>query len=290
MPTRYLAITLLLFATGLTVHAERLTYNTTLGRMDYRYDIAITGQVRPPGGAPLPVVLQMGARVIDQVTGKAHRDLSPVTMSIKDIELSGSSGENEFGDDVENTVISFLRSRAGVMSKLQYLHTPSKADTLIPGMENIWLLFSRFGHHLRLPEQELRAGEKWTSAETLGLSTGKTMALRAESTLVGVKMVDGKRYVQIDSTFQLTAPKQRLSSADGTDSGLVMELGMSGKSFLLFDPRAGEVYRATITAQITTKTTMSAETSGTKNAMAGSFSVTTTAHRTSPPAPAGKKR
>jgi hypothetical protein len=115
------------------------------------------------------------------------------------------------------------------------------------------------------------------------MSTGKTLALKAESTLVGDKVVDGKRYVQIDTTFDLTTPKQRLS---GKEEGYrrSMEFGMTGKSYLLFDPRAGEVFRATIKAKITTTAAMSAE-----NAAAGSFRVTVTAHRTPPPAPAGKK-
>jgi len=288
MPTRYLAITLLLLVLALVGRAERLAYTSDIGRMDYRYELTIAGQMQPPRGVPLPVTLQMSARTIDQVTEKPQKGLSPVTMSIKDIQVSGSSGEEEFGDDVPATVLSFLRSPSGVLSKLRYDSTPSKSDSLIPGLENAWLLFSRFGHHLRLPEKELRAGEKWQSAETIEMSTGKTMALKTESTLVGDKVVDGKRYVQIDSNFKLSTPKQKLSPDEEKDAGLSVEIEMTGKSYLLFDPRAGEVFRSTIKATMTTKTAMGTETRGTKNAMAGNFRITVTAQRTPPPAQAKK--
>jgi len=275
---------LLIFALALAGHTERLAYTSAIGRMDYRYELTIAGQMQPPRGVPLPVTLQMSARTIDQVTKKPQKGLSPVTMSIKDAQVSGSSGEEEFGNDIPATVLSFLRSPSGVLSKLKYVAVPSKTDSFIPGLENAWLLFSRFSHHLRLSEKELRPGEKWQSAETIEMSTGKTMSVNAESKLVGDKVVEGKRYVQIDTDFKLSSSKQNPSDSE-KGAGLSVEIEMTGKSYLLFDPRAGEVFRSTIKATMTTKTAMGMDT---KNAMTGDFHLTITAHRTPPPGRTGK--
>jgi len=276
------ALVLLVAAVG--AHTERLAYPTRPGKAAYNYDFTIAGQIQPPRGVPMPVALRMRALIVDQVTGKAQKGLSPVTMTIKDVRINGSASEDEFSDAVGNCVLRFLRTPSGILSNLRYVSAPAEADMPIPSLGNAWLLFSRFGHHLRLPEKELRAGEKWLSTETIGLETGRKMTLKTESTLVGYKSIHGKRYVRIDSTFQLTA-RQTLPMREGkAKTGIATNFTMTGKSMLLFDPRAGEVFRATVKADVTTKS------SDAKSAVNGRFRVTGTALKDPTPAPVGKNR
>ncbi|MHB0937503.1 MAG: hypothetical protein ACYDCO_16310 [Armatimonadota bacterium] len=282
---RYHAViaAVVLFTLALGVRAEQLAYHERPGKAAYRYDITISGQMQPPRGVHLPMAMRMQAQLVDQVTGKAQKGLLPMSMTIKDMRITASSGEDEYSDVLDDSVLSFLRTPSGVMSKIRYTSKPQKSDVPVPGLENAWLLFSRFGHHLRLPEKALRRGEKWKSDETLGLETGSKVALATENTLVGDKAVNGKRYVHIESTFKLTAKKQ---PGKGQKSAIASDFQMTGKSSLLFDPKAGEVFRSTIKAEITTNTSGGGSA---ENAIKGSFTVTGTVQK-APPAPAVKKR
>jgi len=275
----------ILLALALGAHADQLAYNAQPGKVAYRYDITLSGQMQPPQGAPLPMAMRMQALLVDQVTGKAQKGLLPMSMTVKDLRINASSGGNEYSDVLDDSVMSFLRTPSGVLSKLRYISKPAK-EAPVPGLENAWLLFSRFGHHLRLPEKALRPGEKWTSDESLGLETGNKVSLKTENTLAGDKIVNGKRYVRIESTFTLTAKQQPVPAGEGKKSALASDFQMTGKSSLLFDPKAGQVFRSTIKAEITTKTSGGGAAG---NAMKGSFTVTGTVQQ-APPAPAAIKR
>lgn len=277
------AVVLLSLALG--AHAERLAYHTRPGQTAYRYEFTLSGEMQPPQGAPLPMAVRLQAQLIDQATGKVEKGLLPMTMTIKDLRINASSGQEEYSDVLDGGVLSFLRSPSGVMSNIRYVSKPQQsADLPMPALENAWLLFSRFGHHLRLPEKELRAGGKWTTDETLGVEKDAAITLKSENTLVGDKIVDGKRYVHIDSTFTLTAKRQPVP-AEGRKSALASDFHMTGKSSLLFDPQAGEVFRSTVRAEIATKTSGGGSA---KNAVQGSFTLRGTVLKVPPPAPAVK--
>lgn len=276
-----------LFTLTLGASAERLAYSSLPGKTAYRYDVTLSGQMQPPQGTPLPMTVRLQALLVDQVTGKAQKGLFPMSMTIKDMRINASSGGDEYSDVLDDSVMGFLRTPSGVLSKIRYTSKPAKSDVPVPGLENAWLLFSRFGHHLRLPEKALRPGEKWRSDETLGLETGSKVSLKTENTLAGDKIVKGKRYVRIESTFTLAAKQQPVPAGEGKKSALASDFQMTGKSSLLFDPKAGEVFRSTIKAEITTTTTGGGSAG---NAMKGSFAVTGTVQHAPPPAPAAKKR
>jgi len=280
-------VAFVLFALALGTHAERLAYNPRPGKTAYRYDFTLSGQMQPPQGAPLPMAVRLQAQLVDQAAGKAEKGLLPMTMTIKDLRINASTGHDEYSDVLDDSVMSFLRSTSGVISKLRYTSQPAKSDLPMPGLENAWLLFSRFGHHLHLPEKELRAGEKWKSEEILGPEKSDKISLKSENTLVGDKVVNGKRYLHIDSTFTLTAKQQPMPGGEGRKSTLASDFSMTGKSSLLFDPQAGEVFRSTVRAEITTKTSGGGSA---ENMVKGNFTVRGTVVKVPPPASAEKKR
>ena len=279
MPRIFIVILLTLLAYSAV--AEPLQYKFRVGNgVPYQYNFTITGQMGMPGAQGGATNCTMYARLVDQVKSVGKDGAASMQMIIKNGAIAGEYGGSRFNEPVPYTTLTFDRSATGTLRNLRYAVAAAKPDLPIPGFENAWLLFSRFGHHFLLPSQELRTGEGWKTREMIGLDTAKQLTLETGNKLVSAKVVNGKRYLQIDSTFQLTAPKQSISlNEQGEGGNLTMEYSMAGASYLLFDPQDGEVFRSMIKATVTTKAALDGNT---KQAITGTFTVRGTAEKAGP--------
>lgn len=272
-----LILAVLLLTVSLLLHAEPLAYKQQAGTTAYQYDYFIDGKISMPHGKAQPFSLDMRARLIDTITA-VKKDLASVVMTIQNGAVDGASEQGDFSKSVPDSTIAFDRLRTGEVRNLHYTSKPAKAKTPIPGLENAWVLFSRFGHHFQLPGKELKTGQGWSTRETIGLATGTAMALFTQNKLTGVKVVNGKRYLKIDSKFKLIAPQQKLGGGKEGGQPMTMDVGMTGATALLFDQQAGRVFRSMVHATLNTKAAMPGG-SGDAQAMTGTFTLNGTARQ-----------
>jgi len=264
---------------ALAGHAVKLTYPAKAGaKVAYRYDVAVKGTLSSPRGVQTtPVEIQARARVVEQVTA-VERGLASIQMLIKNGQIIGASGDESVDESLPQSTITFQRTPQG---ELRHIKDTTAADhAALPGVDNLWQLFARFGHHLRLPEKDVKTGDTWQTQEEIVTKDGRRLVLITDSTLAGSKTVDGKTYLLITSRYRTAAAKAPDGTAPPANT-LLVDLNLSGTAQLLFDAQAGEVFRATFAVEMTSEASYYAPGEAEAiPAMRGTFTIRGTAQRT----------
>lgn len=268
----------LLWGAALTGQAVRLAYPAMPNaKSAYRYDVAVTGTISSPKGTTTtPLDLQARARVVEQVTAVSGA-VATLRMLIKNAALTGTYGEEAVDETLPDNVVTFQRAPTGAISQVRDA-TPAET-TQLPGMDDLWRLFIRFGQRLRLPEDDVYPGSTWRTEEPIAMADGRRLTLVTDSTLVGGKVVDGVSYLQINSRYTAKTPDRKAN--DEKPTALRVDFTIDGTSQLLFNATTGAIFRSAFNVDLTSDTAYHNPNTGTDTpAMHGAFHLKGTAHLT----------
>ncbi|HEY3417457.1 MAG TPA: hypothetical protein VGM23_11290, partial [Armatimonadota bacterium] len=95
-------------------------------------------------------------------------------------------------------------------------------------------------------------GDTWTTTDKAEYLPGAMLEMKTVNKLVGTKTLNGKSYVQIDSTITMNAPAHQVTMGEG-DMAMTFMIStqFAGKATSYFDAQAGQYNSATFTGKST---------------------------------------
>jgi len=219
----------------------------------YRLELHEAGHATYAGKRPLNLNMKASFLAKEQVRS-VNGGVASVAFSATDFLFSGNVlGKTAANVQIPSLHYTFDRTPQGKVSNVQV------AD----GQKDLLARLKARGYHLdnngtsipmyqqmNFPITAMSIGDGWGMKLDTHL-LGMHLNAKAQNTLVGERVINGKKYVQINGNIDMAIPMSALDVPGNADASTVdLAMRLTGKAYTLFDVDAGEIYRSTFSGEI----------------------------------------
>lgn len=248
-----LCAVVLLVGTALSAHAVRLAYSQQVGSSrTYLSSFTMTGNIAMPGQDSMKLDSSFSTTTEEKILAVNQDGAASVSMDMKNGNMKMTVAGQTQQMPIPAMQMTFDRTKLGKVSNMQM---QGEAVDQMPGMNN--MQFNQLGTSYAFPDRDLNAGDAWEDKTTLEIPFLGEATIVTKNTLVGTKIVDGKTYLQIDSTMTMTTPGTASTMGEGEQQmTMKMAIKLTGTASSLWNEEAGELFRSTVKADMIMNMTM----------------------------------